>query len=120
MVEVMSGCLVGAALGVEASSLYEEQGAPPDLGQVIIALDATALSKSAYANRMRDLAEVFLKTDGARFPGLSRLTNRKKAAAEGIVLPAVLDCEIRTLAKRDETRSEATAGHRFENQQGLY
>ena len=99
MVEVMSGCLVGAALGVEASSLYEEQGAPPDLGQVIISLDAAALSKGAFSSRMRDLADVYRKIDGARFPGLTRLENRKKAESEGLLLPAVLDNEIRSLPR---------------------
>jgi (2R)-3-sulfolactate dehydrogenase (NADP+) len=99
MVEVMSGCLVGAALGVEASSLYEEQGPSPDLGQVILALDATALSKGAFFDRMRDLADVYQKIDGARFPGISRLENRKKAAAEGLLLPVVLANEIRALAR---------------------
>lgn len=99
MVEVMSGCLVGAALGVEASSLYEEHGISPDLGQVILALDADALSSGAFLNRMRDLADVYQRVDGARFPGLTRLENRKKAATEGLLLPAVLVDTVRVLAR---------------------
>ncbi len=99
MVEVMSACLAGAALGVEASSLFEAQGDSPDLGQVILAIDGAALSNNTFAGRMRDLATVYQELDGARFPGLSRLENRKRAAQQGLIVPAVLDREIRVLAR---------------------
>lgn len=99
LVEVMSACLAGAALGVEASSLFEEQGPFPDLGQVLLAIDGAALSGGAFSSRMRALADVYQNLDGARFPGLSRLENRKKAAREGLRIPAVLDCKIRELAQ---------------------
>jgi (2R)-3-sulfolactate dehydrogenase (NADP+) len=99
MVEVMSACLAGASLGVEASSLYEAQGPSPDLGQVILVIDSAALSGEAFSGRLRTLADVYQKLDGARFPGLSRLENRKKAAQEGLRIPTVLDCEIRSLAR---------------------
>ena len=36
MIEVMSACLAGAALGVEAGSLFEADGPPPNLGQVLV------------------------------------------------------------------------------------
>jgi len=98
MVEVMSACLAGAALGVEASSLFEADGEPPDLGQVILAIDAGALSNNSFSSRIADLATVYRELEGARFPGLRRLNNRKVAAQEGLLVPSVLMSEIRALA----------------------
>jgi hypothetical protein len=57
MVEVMSGCLAGAALSVEAGSLFEGAGDPPNLGQVLLAIDAQALSANAFGSRFKDLAD---------------------------------------------------------------
>jgi (2R)-3-sulfolactate dehydrogenase (NADP+) len=98
MVEVMSACLAGAALGVEASSLFEAEGDPPDLGQVILAIDGASLSAGRFSSRIADLAAVYKELDGARLPGLRRLNNRKKAAEEGLSVPSVLMDEIRRLA----------------------
>ena len=99
MVEVMSACLAGAALGVEASSLFEAEGDPPDLGQVILAIDAGALSSNSFSSRIADLATVYRDLEGARLPGLRRLKNRKKAREEGLHVPTVLIDEIRALAQ---------------------
>ena len=99
MVEVMSACLAGAALGVEASSLFEADGPSPDLGQVIVAIDGAALSAGSFSSRLRALADVYRNLEGARFPGLGRLENRRRAAREGLLVPAVLAREIRALAR---------------------
>lgn len=90
LVEVMSACLAGAALGVEAGSLLEPQGSPPNLGQVLIAIDASALSNDAFAQRLADLAAVYDLVDGARFPGSSRLQQRTAAAEKGLFIPPSL------------------------------
>lgn len=90
MVEVMSACLVGAAFGTEAGSLFEGEGAPPDLGQVIIALDAKALSAGQFASRIRQLKEVYEELAGARLPGTRRLQNRAMAAENGLSIPESL------------------------------
>ena len=97
MVEVMSGCLAGAALSVEAGSLFEGVGDPPNLGQVLLAIDAQALSADAFGSRFKDLAAVYDRTEGARFPGLKRLQNRKAGAEQGVAVPAALVGEIKYL-----------------------
>ena len=97
MVEIMSACLANAALGVEASSLFEAKGAPPNLGQVILAIDGAALSNNGFSSRMRDLAAVYETVEGARFPGIRRLENRRRAAMEGLRVPSVLLDEIKEL-----------------------
>lgn len=97
LVEVMSACLAGAALGAEASSLLEGDGEPPNLGQVIMAIDAESLSNGSFAGRMRDLAAIYEGLDGARLPGMSRLDRRKKSEKQGLEVPVSLFEEIRAL-----------------------
>ncbi len=98
LVEIMSGCLAGAALGYQASSLFAGDGPPPNLSQVLIAIDANALSNGGFLARIRELAAIYERVEGARFPGTRRLLNRKKAAAEGLYIPAPLMKEIEKLA----------------------
>lgn len=97
LVEVMSACLAGAALGVEASNLFDADGAPPDLGQVILAIDPQALSNGAFRERMATLNGIYERVAGARFPGTRRLKNRHKSATEGLTIPESLLLEIQRL-----------------------
>jgi (2R)-3-sulfolactate dehydrogenase (NADP+) len=99
MIEIMSACLVGAALGMEAGSLLEGEGDSPNLGQVILAIDASSLSAGNFAGRIRDLAAVYETLEGARFPGLKRLENRAKARRDGLQIAEPLMAEINQLAQ---------------------
>ncbi|WP_158915642.1 Ldh family oxidoreductase [Caulobacter sp. S45] len=99
MVEILSAALAGAAFGWEASSLFDDQGGPPDLGQTLLALDPEALSGGAFMSRMAAMVAAIDEDDGARLPGTRRLTARAKAKAEGLVIPAVLHAEIVALAE---------------------
>jgi (2R)-3-sulfolactate dehydrogenase (NADP+) len=98
MVEVMSACLVGSALGVEASSLFDTAGGPPDLGQCLIAIDAEALSGGVFAERIATLAALYDEI-GARLPGTRRLAARARAAREGLSLDAGLIAEIEGIGR---------------------
>ncbi|MEL6582925.1 MAG: Ldh family oxidoreductase [Pseudomonadota bacterium] len=98
MVEVMSACLAGAALGSEASSLFDDKGGPPNLGQTILALDAEAISGGAFAERFAALAALYDATEDARMPGSRRLAAREKAAHEGLTVNDTLLAQIREIA----------------------
>jgi (2R)-3-sulfolactate dehydrogenase (NADP+) len=98
MVEVMSACLVGSAFGVEASSLFDAAGGPPDLGQCLIALDAEALSGGAFAERIAALAALYDEA-GARMPGTRRLAARAEAARDGLAVEAGLIREIENIER---------------------
>ncbi len=98
IVEVMSACLAGAALGTEASSLFEPDGPPPDLGQTILAIDAQAVSGGRFAERMATLAGTYEALDGARMPGTRRLAARELARTEGLTLNAKRVQQIRQIA----------------------
>ncbi len=100
MIEIMSACLAGAALGTEATSLFEEEGDPPNLGQVIIAVDAKALSAGHFAGRIRELAALYDRLEGARLPGLTRLEKRREALRHGLNIPVPLMEEINALVQR--------------------
>ena len=98
IVEVMSACLAGAALGTEASSLFEPDGPPPDLGQTILAIDAEAVSGGHFAERMATLAGIYDALEGARLPGSRRLKARALAESEGVSVNSRLVQQIREIA----------------------
>jgi (2R)-3-sulfolactate dehydrogenase (NADP+) len=98
MVEVLSACLAGGALGAEASSLFDADGPAPDLAQTVIVMDPGTLSGGAFAGRMTALAHAFGAAEGARLPGLRRLDARARAEAHGLAVNAALLARIRALA----------------------
>ena len=100
MIEIMAAALTGSAYGWEASSFFDAKGGPPNMGHVLIALDPLRLSAGGYDERMTTLLEAIAAEPGARLPGTRRLANRRRAAAEGVVVPAALHAEIRALAGR--------------------
>ena len=86
----------GARYAAEASSFLDAAGDPPGTGQLLIALDATALSADA-PERFAALAAAIEAQDGARLPGTRRLGLRARAAAEGLRVPDALVAEIEAL-----------------------
>lgn len=97
MVEIMAAALTGGNFGFEASSLFTADGEPPNLGQVIIALDPDRVSNGAFFERMAVLASVIDETEGARLPGAGRLEKRQAAEAQGLSIPETLYREIKNL-----------------------
>jgi (2R)-3-sulfolactate dehydrogenase (NADP+) len=85
MVELLAAGLTGARFADEASSLFDAEGAPPALGQLILAIDATALSGDAV-ERFARLAATVMETPGARLPGARRHALRAQLMAEGIAV----------------------------------
>lgn len=98
MVEILAAALTGANFGYEATSFFDAEGAPPGVGQTLIAIDPDGLSGGAFAQRLEDLIGAILAQSGTRLPGTRRLENRKKAAANGISVPAALMQELSDLA----------------------
>ncbi|TNM66575.1 Ldh family oxidoreductase [Aliirhizobium smilacinae] len=84
MVEVLSAGLAGANFSYEASSLFEENGPPPELGHTIIAIDPDAANGGGTSMRMASLAEEMAKQDGVRLPGRRGRGLRADALANGI------------------------------------
>jgi (2R)-3-sulfolactate dehydrogenase (NADP+) len=97
MIEIMAAALTGSAWGWEASSFFDDAGGPPDLGQVLIALDPGPLSGGAYASRMGALLEAIGDDPEVRLPGMRRLALRARAARDGVFIPRELHGAIRAL-----------------------
>ena len=102
MVEVLAAALTGARLAGEASSLFDDRGDPPGLGQTIIAVDPAASSGGAFPATLERLARAVEAEEGARFPGAGR--RERRARSEIDVDDAVL-ADLRSLAQGGERRS---------------
>ncbi len=96
MVELLAAGLVGARFAGEASSFLDAAGDPPGTGQLILALDATALSPDA-PERFAGLAEAIELQDGARLPGAAGWPCAAGAAEAGLDLADARVAEIRAL-----------------------
>jgi (2R)-3-sulfolactate dehydrogenase (NADP+) len=97
MVEVLAAAVTGSSFGWEASSMFDDRDGPPNLGHVLVALDAQRLSAGAFDARMADLVAAVAEESGARLPGERRLAARARAGEHGLALPAALHGEIRAL-----------------------
>ncbi len=93
MVEVLAAGLTGANWSFQASSLCDDLGGPPGLGQSFIAIDPAALAPG-FADRLEAMLGAMLAQEGVRLPGDRRHANRTQAEAAGVALS---DAEIATL-----------------------
>lgn len=84
MVEILSAGLTGANYAFEASSLFDDQGSPPALGQTIIAINPAAMSAADTAKRLALLASEITSDPNVRLPGRRGQTARREALANGI------------------------------------
>jgi len=99
MVELLSAALVGAQFGYEASSFFTADGAPPGVGQLLIAIDPGATSGGTFAARMEALLSAMLSEPGVRLPGVRRLAGRARAAEGSIEVDDKVLAEVEALAR---------------------
>lgn len=100
IVELLAATLTGARHSDEASSFFEAEGAPPGVGQMIIAFDTTAIAGADFATRIETLLAGIEGQPGARLPGSRRLSSRADVAERGLEVPAHLLKEIEALESR--------------------
>ncbi|MFB2565090.1 Ldh family oxidoreductase [Rhizobium sp. IMFF44] len=86
MVEILAASLTGANYAFEASSLFDDQGAPPALGQTIIAINPAATSAADTAQRLALLAGEITRDPNVRLPGRRGQSSRRLALTEGITV----------------------------------
>lgn len=97
MVEILGAALTAGAFGWEASSFFDAEGAPPDMGHLFIAIDPGPVAGGAFGARMATLAAAMAEETEVRLPGSRRLAARARAQAEGLTVPPALLAEIRAL-----------------------
>lgn len=99
MVELLAAALTGASFAGEASSFLDGAGAPPNVGQLFIAIAPDAFAGRARAlERIEAMAVMIEHDNGARLPGTRRLARREAAAHGGICVDPRLMREIEGLA----------------------
>lgn len=84
MVEALSAGLTGALFSYEATSLFDDKGAPPALGQFIIAIDPEAATGAAFGARMAELAQQMEQEEAVRIPGRRGRKLRRDAEKTGL------------------------------------
>ncbi|MFV0513810.1 MAG: Ldh family oxidoreductase [Jhaorihella sp.] len=99
MVEILAATLTGANHSNEATSFFDAEGAPPGVGQLILAFDTGAVAGPGFGPRLGALLSAITAQEGTRLPGDSRLARREAAERMGGVrVPAHLMAEIKAMA----------------------
>ena len=94
MIEMLCAGITGANFSYEATSFFNAEGAPPGVGQSIIAIDPTAFGPHII-RRFTQLIQAIDETPGARVPGARRHELAAQIKKRGIEVPDDLLEEIR-------------------------
>lgn len=97
LVDVLVAGLGGANWSFEASSLLDDSGGPPGVGQCFIAIDP-ARGAPGFAQRVARLGQAIYEQEGARLPGQGRAARTAYATTHGVEVPDELLAELRALA----------------------
>ena len=98
IVEIMSAALTGAALAIEASSLFTPDGPAPRLGQSFLIMDPAATAGANFVDRVEQLLTFITDQPGTRLPGDRRIALSQQARqSSSIDLPEDLLSELRRL-----------------------
>ena len=96
IVEILAAIVTGALPSHEAGSVIENDGRPPGLGQLFIALDPDVFVPGG-AKRLEQLCRLVAAQPGARLPGVGRWRARARSKKEGVSISAALHSEIQNL-----------------------
>ena len=97
VVEVLCATLTGANHSYEATLFFDAEGAPPGVGQTLIAFDPRCTGNGAFASRIESLLSEMTAQDGVRLPGSRRSELRASAQRDGVAIPSHLHAEITAL-----------------------
>ena len=98
MVEIMSAALTGAALAIEASSLFTPDGPQPRLGQSFLVMDPAATAGASFLDRVEQLLGFITDQPGTRLPGDRRIDlSRAASQSNSIDLPEDLLAQLQAL-----------------------
>ncbi len=97
MVELLTAGLAGASFAFQASSLFDDNGPPPDLAHVILVLDPARFAPG-FTDRAEAIFAAIEAQDGARLPGARRFAERA-ARADTIEIPQPLHDTLTGLAR---------------------
>lgn len=99
MVEILSAAVTGGRFAGEASSFLDAEGPPPGTGQLMLALDPSALGAGdGFLDRLAALANAIEAEPGVRLPGSRRLARRAEVGTNGVPVEAKVLAALRALA----------------------
>jgi (2R)-3-sulfolactate dehydrogenase (NADP+) len=81
MVDILSAGITGSSFTFQ--NAYS-RGEPPDLGQLLIAVNPSAFGGPDFETRLETLFSAMLKQEGVRLPGDRRIAHRVQAQKEGV------------------------------------
>lgn len=84
MVELLAAGLTGAQFGHQSSSLFDDKGKPPALGQMVIAINPEATGGPDVGEHLSAIAHEISAEDGVRLPGRRGKTARLDAQTNGL------------------------------------
>ena len=95
----MSGGVAGSNFSHEAAGFGGNDGGPPDVGQVILAIDPAGTMGDGFAKRLDHEFAALAAEPGVRLPGDQRLAERARTAEHGVVVPHELMSVLRRYAE---------------------
>lgn len=84
MVELLAAGLTGAQFGHQSSSLFDDKGKPPALGQMVIVINPEATGGPGVGEHLSAIAHEISAEDGVRLPGRRGKTARLDAQTNGL------------------------------------
>jgi (2R)-3-sulfolactate dehydrogenase (NADP+) len=103
LVDVMAGAVTGSKFSFEASGFFGNSGGPPDVGQVLIAIDPAATAGDGFVTRIETELAALTSQPGVHLPGDRRYASRARTATEGVVVPADLLALLEAYAEHGST-----------------
>jgi (2R)-3-sulfolactate dehydrogenase (NADP+) len=99
LVDVLAGGVTGSHFSFEASGFGGNEGGPPDVGQVVMAIDPSATAGVGYLERLEHEFATLSAEQGVRLPGDRRLASRAHSEAHGVDVPDDLMTVLRSYVK---------------------
>lgn len=98
LVDLLAGGLTGSSFSFEASGFAGNDGGPPDVGQVVLAIDPTVTAPT-FLQRVETELTAMTAEAGVRLPGGRRLAHRAAAERDGVEVPDQLMATLRSYAE---------------------
>ena len=90
IVELLAAGVTGSNWSFQTSSLTDNDGGPPDIGQLFIAISPAKLGGPTWTARLEELTDEIESQGSARLPGDRRHEARALAEQSGVEVPAEL------------------------------
>lgn len=94
MVDILAAGLTGSHWSYQSSPFGNNEGGPPAVGQLFIAIDPAQTGGNHFADQLEAWENELLTQEGVRLPGSSRHRHRAEAEANGVAVPDELIAKI--------------------------